>query len=186
MLSVRLRSFDGQIAEDTTSVVSSLDESGKHKVNLRSDSDAKDVAARVEVVRERGTEQDTLQLGPFMMNRKPGLSKERLERISRTKAYVSRYDKEKVWFHIDDVKTHIFKGLRPDEDIIQVAECTFDEHGYERCACQQSKFGVKLAAAEMRRSVGRMLMTPIRQRAESSSMQGWKQQNDWRQLFHSL
>ena len=77
-------------------------EAGKHTIKVSSRSEANNGAAHAEVVRERSTEQDTLQLGAFLRAKDRGLSKVQFDRVSM--AYEFWYDKEKVGFHIDDVR----------------------------------------------------------------------------------
>ena len=112
-LKARISSVVEEIAKAIGCGVSSPNEAGKHKVQFSSRTEANGSAARAEVVPGRGTEQDTLQPGAFMSDRDQGLTKEQFDRIRRTVASILRFDQVKVWFHMDEIKQHIFKARCP-------------------------------------------------------------------------
>ena len=146
-------------------------EAGKHTIKVSSRSEANNGAAHAEVVRERSTEQDTLQLGAFMRAKDRGLSKVQFDRVSM--AYEFWYDKEKVGFHIDDVNTGSRVVVRTRTCITE-AECSTDEH-----AVGQSMCFVQLTAADRAQ-----VMSPSRQKARvqlrKTRCMGWQQQTGWR------
>ena len=83
----------------------------------------------------RSAEQETLQPGAFMRARDFGSAKEQFDRIRSTLASILEYKNDKVWFHIDEVKMHIFKDRCPHEDNV-AAEGSTDENSVEAFCCR--------------------------------------------------
>ena len=65
-----------------------LDEPGKHEVDLHSRSEAIAISVNAKVEREQSIDQETLLPDAFMRDKNQGLSEEQFDRISRTIAYV--------------------------------------------------------------------------------------------------
>ena len=84
----------------------------------------------------------------WRLHERQELNKKQFDRNSRTTASVLKYDSDKVWLNMHEVRQHTFKGRCPHKDRRALSLCSTHAPGYRRFDVEQSKLGVKPAAAE--------------------------------------